>query len=123
MVSSQLWWIGDLFCLQKAPESLQTSVYGTQSDVWSFGIVVYEIVARREPHLDEDPMSIGFRIRDDGLVPTIPEDCDPFIRDLMLACWHLDPTKRPVSKAEILCEGKKISDSLQFRLSIKFANW
>jgi serine/threonine protein kinase len=78
-----------------APESLQSSTYSTQSDVWSFGIVVYEIVARHEPHFDEDPMSIGFRIRDEGLVPTIPETCDPFIRDLMLACWHPEPAKRP----------------------------
>jgi hypothetical protein len=46
-------------------------------------------------------MSIGFRIRDEGLVPTIPETCDPFIRDLMFACWHPEPAKRPVSKGGI----------------------
>jgi serine/threonine protein kinase len=83
----------------QAPESLQTSTYSPQSDVWSFAIVVYEIVSRSEPHFDEDPMSVGFRIRDEGLVPTIPDDCDAFLKELMLSCWHSDPSQRPVSVA------------------------
>jgi len=35
-----------------APESLKYNIYSRKSDVWMFGIVVYEIVARSEPHPD-----------------------------------------------------------------------
>jgi serine/threonine protein kinase len=46
-----------------APESLRQHVYSKKSDVWSFGIVVYEIVAQREPHFDVDPLEVGLLIR------------------------------------------------------------
>jgi hypothetical protein len=69
--------------------------------VWSFGVVIFEILCREEPHIREDQMTVGIRIRDDGLTPTIPNHCDPFMRDLMRACWKLDPTLRP--KFEEIC--------------------
>jgi serine/threonine protein kinase len=55
-----------------APESLAYRNYSKKSDVWTFGIVVYEIVAQREPHKDQDLFEVGSRIRDEGLTPTIP---------------------------------------------------
>jgi serine/threonine protein kinase len=66
-----------------APESLAYRNYSKKSDVWTFGIVVYEIVAQREPHKDQDLFEVGSRIRDEGLTPTIPTDCPPKLRELM----------------------------------------
>jgi serine/threonine protein kinase len=46
-----------------SPESLGQQVYSKKSDVWMFGIVVYEIVSQREPHTDIDPNQAAILIR------------------------------------------------------------
>jgi len=80
-----------------APESLKRQVYSKYSDVWSFGIVVYEIVAECEPHIDVDPIDIGPMIRDKYVTPKIPIDCPEKLRQLMKLCWKKRPDQRPVS--------------------------
>jgi serine/threonine protein kinase len=45
-----------------SPESIE-QVYSKKSDVWMFGIVVYEIVSQREPHSDIDPNQVAILIR------------------------------------------------------------
>jgi len=78
-----------------APESLAHRNYSKKSDVWTFGIVVYEIVAQCEPHKDLDLFDVGTRIRDEGLTPKIPEDCPQKLRQLMKMCWKKNPERRP----------------------------
>jgi len=78
-----------------APESLSQGTYSKKSDVWSFGIVVYEIVARREPHTEVNPLEVGLLIRDQHLTPKIPINCPPILRTLMQLCWQADPNQRP----------------------------
>jgi serine/threonine protein kinase len=46
-----------------SPESIADQVYSKKSDVWMFGIVMYEIVAQREPHVDKDPNQVAILIR------------------------------------------------------------
>jgi serine/threonine protein kinase len=46
-----------------SPESIGQQVYSKKSDVWMFGIVVYEIVAQCEPHTDIDPNQVAILIR------------------------------------------------------------
>jgi serine/threonine protein kinase len=48
-----------------SPESLENQVYSKKSDVWMFGMLVYEIVARREPHSDWVPLNITAQVRFD----------------------------------------------------------
>jgi len=48
-----------------------------------FAMLVYEVVARCEPHVDKDPNEAAARIRDEGLTPTIPSNCPPKLRELM----------------------------------------
>jgi serine/threonine protein kinase len=46
-----------------SPESIGQQVYSKKSDVWMFGVVVYEIVSQREPHTDIDPKQVAMLIR------------------------------------------------------------
>jgi serine/threonine protein kinase len=46
-----------------SPESIGQQVYSKKSDVWMFGIVVYEIVSQCEPHTDIDPKQALILIR------------------------------------------------------------
>jgi serine/threonine protein kinase len=78
-----------------APESLANQTYSKKSDVWSFGIVVYEIVAQEEPHTDVNPHEVGLLIRDQHLTPKIPNDCPAILREMMKVCWQVDPDQRP----------------------------
>jgi len=78
-----------------APESIEQQVYSKKSDVWMFGVLVYEIVAQREPHTDKDPKQILILIRDQGLTPTIPNNCPQKLHELMQMCWKKQPEQRP----------------------------
>jgi predicted Ser/Thr protein kinase len=78
-----------------APESLRDRIYSVKSDVWSYGILVWEIVSRNEPHENEDQLMIGAKIRDSAYTPTIPDECDPTLAELLKMCWRADPTERP----------------------------
>ncbi|XP_078603750.1 uncharacterized protein LOC144877625 [Branchiostoma floridae x Branchiostoma japonicum] len=79
-----------------APERLEGGeVYTEQSDVWSFGIVLYEICTLGgDPypgvavnHL-KDRLHAGYRMPQ-------PEDCPGAMYDLMLQCWRWQPVLRP----------------------------
>ncbi|KAI3375894.1 hypothetical protein L3Q82_004153 [Scortum barcoo] len=78
-----------------AMESLSESVYTTKSDVWSFGVTMWEIVSRgRTPypgvHNHEllDLLLSGHRLKP-------PEDCDHKLYEVMRSCWDKEPTRRP----------------------------
>ncbi|KPP75925.1 tyrosine-protein kinase receptor TYRO3-like, partial [Scleropages formosus] len=77
-----------------AIESLSDNVYTTKSDVWSFGVTMWEIVTRGKApysavnnHELLDLLETGYRLR--------PPDCDPKLYEVMQSCWHRDPTQRP----------------------------
>ncbi|XP_066275964.1 fibroblast growth factor receptor 2-like isoform X1 [Branchiostoma lanceolatum] len=67
-----------------------------KSDVWSFGILLYEVVTLGGPpypniHFAEilrDKLSTGWRME-------MPEDCSFFMYDCMKSCWKAKPTDRP----------------------------
>ncbi|KAM7377764.1 hypothetical protein PAMA_014181 [Pampus argenteus] len=78
-----------------AMESLSESVYTTKSDVWSFGVTIWEIVSRgRTPypgvHNHEllDLLLSGHRLKP-------PENCDQKLYEVMQSCWDKEPTQRP----------------------------
>jgi hypothetical protein len=78
-----------------SPEALR-GIYGAKTDIWTFGIVMYEVVTQCEPHIDEDTLFVGLKIRDQGYSPRIPAECDRALADLMTQCWNKEPSLRPV---------------------------
>ena len=79
-----------------APESLKYKEYSKKSDVWSFGVVVWEIVAREEPFKGEELMDLALKIRDKGYSLPIP-DCEPIFKLIMANCFKQEPQERSVS--------------------------
>uniref|UniRef100_A0A3B4WTA9 receptor protein-tyrosine kinase n=1 Tax=Seriola lalandi dorsalis TaxID=1841481 RepID=A0A3B4WTA9_SERLL len=79
-----------------SPESIFDKVFTTQSDVWSYGILLWEIFslgASPYPglHIDEEfchRLKGGTRMR-------APEYSTPEIYSTMLACWEASPSDRP----------------------------
>ncbi|KAI4380552.1 hypothetical protein MLD38_006729 [Melastoma candidum] len=80
-----------------APELLsgKTSMVSEKIDVYSFGIVMWELLTGDEPYADMHFASIIGGIVNDSLRPQIPTWCDPEWRSLMESCWASDPAERP----------------------------
>uniref|UniRef100_A0A8C6WPY9 Scaffold protein ILK n=1 Tax=Neogobius melanostomus TaxID=47308 RepID=A0A8C6WPY9_9GOBI len=77
--------------LQKKPEDINRR----SSDMWSFAILLWELVTREVPFADLSNMEIGMKIALEGLRPTIPPGISPHICKLMKICMNEDPAKRP----------------------------
>uniref|UniRef100_A0A671XJL9 receptor protein-tyrosine kinase n=1 Tax=Sparus aurata TaxID=8175 RepID=A0A671XJL9_SPAAU len=78
-----------------AMESLSDSVYTNKSDVWAFGVTMWEIVSRgRTPypgipnHELLDLLLSGHRLK-------LPKDCDHKLYEVMQSCWDKQPSHRP----------------------------
>jgi hypothetical protein len=77
-----------------APESLARNVFSTKTDVWSFGVTVWEVITRKAPFTELDLYAAAKKIKK-GLRLPIPDDCPASVAGLMNACWYIDPDARP----------------------------
>ncbi|KAI5073561.1 hypothetical protein GOP47_0011574 [Adiantum capillus-veneris] len=78
-----------------APEMLCHKPYTKMVDVYSFGIVMWELLTARVPYEDMGAVQAAFCVLHKNLRPSIPSDCPPALEDLMCRCWCKDPNKRP----------------------------
>ncbi|PAN21673.1 hypothetical protein PAHAL_3G482700 [Panicum hallii] len=80
-----------------APELLNgsSSRVSEKVDVFSFGIVLWEILTGEEPYANMHCGAIIGGIVNNTLRPPIPENCDPDWRKLMEQCWSANPDARP----------------------------
>uniref|UniRef100_A0A8C4H2G5 Vascular endothelial growth factor receptor 3 n=1 Tax=Dicentrarchus labrax TaxID=13489 RepID=A0A8C4H2G5_DICLA len=95
-----------------APESIFDKVYTSQSDVWSFGVLLWEIFSLgASPYpgvqIDEDFCK---RLKD-GVRMRAPETASPEIYGIMLACWHGEPKERPPFPALVQILGDLLQDN------------
>ncbi|GBG25625.1 Protein kinase, putative [Hondaea fermentalgiana] len=81
--------------LWAAPETLRGEESGCPSDVYSFAVVVWELVAWGEPYPGMAPAEIMRAVALKGLRPTIPSNCPKVVVNLLRKCWDSDPSKRP----------------------------
>ncbi|XP_022097194.1 angiopoietin-1 receptor-like isoform X2 [Acanthaster planci] len=78
-----------------AIESLTRRVYKTKSDVWSFGILLWEIATYGStPYPGIESKSLAKRLLDGYRMPK-PENCADELYNLMLRCWQEEPNDRP----------------------------
>ena len=78
-----------------APEVMEGGNYNEKVDVYSFGIIIFEVIAREIPFIEKK----SWQIPDFVLAkfrPEIPNDC-PYkaLKDLTTSCWNHSPRKRP----------------------------
>uniref|UniRef100_A0AAR2JFY5 receptor protein-tyrosine kinase n=1 Tax=Pygocentrus nattereri TaxID=42514 RepID=A0AAR2JFY5_PYGNA len=94
-----------------AIESLADRVYTTKSDVWSFGVTMWEIATRGQtPYPGVENSEIYDYLRQGNRLKQ-PPDCLDSIYSLMFSCWLLSPKDRP-SFEVLRCELEKALDEL-----------
>ncbi|XP_027345624.1 serine/threonine-protein kinase HT1-like [Abrus precatorius] len=78
-----------------APEMIKRKSYGRKVDVYSFGLILWEMVTGTIPYEDMTPIQAAFAVVNKNLRPVIPSNCQPAMRALIEQCWSLHPDKRP----------------------------
>eukprot|EP00066_Takifugu_rubripes_P022639 XP_011611905.1 PREDICTED: ephrin type-B receptor 2 [Takifugu rubripes] len=78
-----------------APEAIQYRKFTSASDVWSYGIVMWEVMSYGErPYWDMTNQDVINAIEQDYRLPP-PMDCPSTLHQLMLDCWQKDRNNRP----------------------------
>ncbi|KAM6447870.1 fibroblast growth factor receptor 3 isoform 8-T9 [Liasis olivaceus] len=81
-----------------APEALFDRVYTHQSDVWSFGVLLWEIFTLGGSPYPGIPVEELFKLLKEGHRMDKPANCTPDLYMIMRECWHAVPSQRPTFK-------------------------
>uniref|UniRef100_A0A3P9CAV5 Receptor tyrosine kinase-like orphan receptor 1 n=1 Tax=Maylandia zebra TaxID=106582 RepID=A0A3P9CAV5_9CICH len=94
----------DYYCLQPKivlpirwmpPEAVASGKFTTDSDIWSFGVVLWEVFSYGlQPYYGFSNQEVMEMVRKRQLLPC-PEDCPPRFYGLMTECWQEGPARRP----------------------------
>ena len=77
------------------PESIRFQIYNKPTDVWSFGVLLWEVFSLGEcpySHLGNNEI---LRELDNGFRLEVPKEVEDDVEDVIYCCWHLEPELRP----------------------------
>ncbi|XP_058864687.1 fibroblast growth factor receptor 1 isoform X1 [Acipenser ruthenus] len=81
-----------------APEALFDRIYTHQSDVWSFGVLLWEIFTLGGSPYPGVPVEELFKLLKEGHRMDKPTTCTHELYMMMRDCWHAVPSQRPTFK-------------------------
>jgi len=99
-----------------APEVALCQPYNQKADVYSFGVILFEMVTLRTPFELYSPEMYQRLVCEEGQRPQIPSDVPQDIADLITQCWAQDPDDRPsmrsvLSKLQTLCDSYRVDEA------------
>ncbi len=86
-----------------APEQLAGKEVTTRSDIYSLGLILYEILTGKRA-FEASTLPELIKLREQGAITnpsTLVRDLDPLIERVILRCLETDPAKRPVSALQV----------------------
>jgi len=77
-----------------APEIIRGDRYNEKADVYSFGMLMWEVLTRKQPFEGRNFLGVLLEVLE-GKRPQVPKECPIAYRDMMTRCWHAKAEKRP----------------------------
>uniref|UniRef100_A0A8C5L3A0 mitogen-activated protein kinase kinase kinase n=1 Tax=Jaculus jaculus TaxID=51337 RepID=A0A8C5L3A0_JACJA len=78
-----------------APEVIRSCLFSKGSDIWSYGVLLWELLTGEVPYRGIDGLAVAYGVAVNKLTLPIPSTCpEPFAK-LMKECWEPDPHVRP----------------------------
>ncbi|MFM8445914.1 MAG: protein kinase domain-containing protein [Actinomycetota bacterium] len=100
-----------------SPEQVQRGIADARSDIYSLGIVLFELLTGEKPYQGEDPVQIAIRHVNDRIPApsTLNSAITPEVDALVLRATDINPDKRPADGAAFLEELRTLSEKLDPR--------
>ncbi|KAK1616086.1 hypothetical protein QYE76_021603 [Lolium multiflorum] len=90
-----------------APEVLRNEPANEMCDVYSFGVILWELATLSVPWSALNPMQVVGAVGFQNKRLEIPKEVDPQVASIIYSCWDNDPSKRP-SFSQLLSPLKKL---------------
>lgn len=81
-----------------APEVIEHKPYNEKADVFSFGILLWELLTAKVPYSDLTPLQAAVGVVHKGLRPVVPDSLPPRVSELLRQTWRTQPENRPSFK-------------------------
>jgi len=78
-----------------APEIIKSEFYSEKSDVYSYGIMLWELITAEIPFKQMRDVQVSYAVANNNARPMIPQNCPPKLAKLVRICWDSNPNERP----------------------------
>jgi predicted Ser/Thr protein kinase len=77
-----------------SPEVIRHESYSSNADVYSFGVLLWQLITREVPFATMSPIQTAYAVAQ-GERPSIPDSVPARLREIIITCWDQDSHKRP----------------------------
>ncbi|PRP82834.1 hypothetical protein PROFUN_04697 [Planoprotostelium fungivorum] len=78
-----------------SPESIRFREYSVKSDVWSFGVTIWELMEVSDPYPSLTAIETAYQVVHNDLRLQVPTSAPAWVQNMMKGCWETDPEARP----------------------------